>query len=109
LSDFLDVAALEDVPENGTLSIRLPTGEQVCLVRCGDAVGALLDQCSHQAMPLSAGEVLPDCTIQCAWHGARFDCRTGEVRDGPATEGVAAFDVRVENGRILVGRVKVQE
>ena len=102
-SDFVDVAALDEIPGDGTLPVALPSGEHLCLIRCGDQVSALLDQCSHQAMPLSAGEVLPDGTIECAWHGARFDCRTGAVRRGPAEDDVPAYAVRVENGRVLVG------
>ena len=101
---FHDVAALEDLGEGETLSVALPDGERICLIRCGGAIGALADQCSHQAMPLSAGEVLPDGTIECAWHGARFDCRTGAVRRGPAEDDVTAYEVRLEGGRVLVRR-----
>ena len=53
-------------------------------------------------MPLSAGEVLPDGTIECPWHGARFDCVTGALRRGPAEEGVRAYFVRVEGDSVLV-------
>ena len=101
---FHDVALLEDLPQDGTLSVALPDGDRVCLIRCGDEIGALADQCSHQAMPLSAGAVLPDGTIECAWHGARFDCRTGAVKRGPAEDDVAAYEVRIDGGRIQVRR-----
>jgi 3-phenylpropionate/trans-cinnamate dioxygenase ferredoxin component len=100
--DFHDVASLDDLTEDGVLGVGLPTGERVCLVRCGHVISALADECTHQAMPLSAGEVHPDGTIECAWHGARFDCRTGAVRQGPAEDDVRAYDVRIEDGRILV-------
>jgi 3-phenylpropionate/trans-cinnamate dioxygenase ferredoxin component len=55
-------------------------------------------------MPLSAGEVLDDGTIECPWHGARFDCVTGEVRRGPAEDNVEAFHVVVTDGAVLVER-----
>ena len=97
-----DVAAIGEIPDNGTLSVRLRTGEQVCLVRRGSAVTALLDECPHQGMPLSAGEILPDGTLECAWHGARFDCLTGAVRQGPAEASATALVVRVEGDRVLV-------
>jgi 3-phenylpropionate/trans-cinnamate dioxygenase ferredoxin subunit len=98
-----DVASLDQVPEGGTLSLTLPTGESICLIRLGGEVTALRDECTHQGMPLSAGEVLADGTIECAWHGARFDCRTGGVRRGPAEEDVPVFEVRVDAGRVFVG------
>ena len=93
---------VRDIPEGGTLSVTLSSGERVCLIRRGDQVSALRDECPHQGMPLSAGEVLPDGTIECAWHGARFDCMTGALRQGPAEENAQAYAVRVEGDRVLV-------
>src|SRR5215207_5412275 len=94
---------INDIPDGGTLSIQLDSGERVCLIRRGNQVSALRDECAHQAMPLSAGEVLPDGTIECAWHGARFDCVTGAVRRGPAEDDVQTFRVRVEGAVVIVG------
>ena len=100
---FVNVAALEDVPENGVLGVDGPGGRAVCLVRFNGRVAAFADECSHQAFPLSAGDVRPDGTLECVWHGARFDCLTGEVRRDPATEPLTRFPVRVEGDRVLVG------
>jgi 3-phenylpropionate/trans-cinnamate dioxygenase ferredoxin subunit len=97
-----DSFALRDIPDEGTLSVTLTSGDQVCLIRRGNEVSALHDQCTHQGMSLSAGEVLPDGTIECAWHGARFDCVTGAVRRGPAEEDVKSYAVRVEGDTVLV-------
>jgi nitrite reductase/ring-hydroxylating ferredoxin subunit len=55
---------------------------------------------------MNLGEVLPDGTIQCAWHGARFDCMTGEVRQGPATNPLPVFEIRIEGDRVMVGGTK---
>ncbi len=97
------VATLDDLPGDGVYPAELPSGERVCLVRYGDEISAFLDECPHQGMPLSAGEVLPDGTLECVWHGARFDCHTGAVRRGPAEQAAVAYTVRVEGQRILVG------
>jgi nitrite reductase/ring-hydroxylating ferredoxin subunit len=53
-------------------------------------------------MPLSAGEVLPDGTIECLWHGARFDCVTGALRRGPAEEDAQSYRVRLDGDAVLV-------
>lgn len=103
MSELLDVAALEDVPELGVLGVEGPGGRAVCLVRIGGQVTAFADECTHQAFPLSAGEVHADGTLECVWHGARFDCLTGAVRREPATDALTPFFVRVVGGRVMVG------
>jgi 3-phenylpropionate/trans-cinnamate dioxygenase ferredoxin subunit len=97
--DSFDLAT---IPDGGTLSVVLSSGDRVCLIRRQNQVSALRDECTHQAMPLSAGEVLPDGTIECAWHGARFDCVTGAVLRGPAEENVQAYEARVVGETVLV-------
>ena len=100
---LVPVAVLGDIPDPGVLGVELPNGERVCLIRRGDMVTALSDECTHQAFPMSAGEVLTDGSIQCSWHGARFDCVTGAVCEGPAEESLPTYDVRVDGAAIFVG------
>jgi 3-phenylpropionate/trans-cinnamate dioxygenase ferredoxin subunit len=100
---FLDVAALDEVPEMGVLGVDGPGGKAICLVRFEGRVSAFADECTHQAFPLSAGEVRADGSLECVWHGARFDCLTGAVRRDPATEALTSYPVRLEGGRVLVG------
>src|SRR5687768_4180979 len=102
ISELRPLTSIADIPDGGTLSLTLPAGERVCLIRQGQRVSALHDECTHQGMPLSAGEVLPDGTIECPWHGARFDCVTGALRRGPAEEDVRAYVVRLEGDSVLV-------
>jgi 3-phenylpropionate/trans-cinnamate dioxygenase ferredoxin subunit len=102
-AEFVDVAALDDVPERGVLGVDGPNGRAICLVRFDAAVAAFADECTHQAFPLSAGEVHSDGTLECVWHGARFRCLTGDVVREPATEALVRYEVRVVDGRVLVG------
>lgn len=96
------VAALADVPAGSLVAARLADGRQLCLANHDGTVFAVLDRCTHQAFPLSVGELLPDGTIECAWHGARFDGASGCVCNGPATEDVETFDVRIADGEVYV-------
>lgn len=98
------VAHISALPPSGLLATRLPDGEAVCIVKHGGAVYALSDRCTHEEFSLSEGEVLSDGSVECAWHGARFDCRTGAVRQGPACLPVATYAVRVEGDEVYVGR-----
>lgn len=97
------MAKLDDVPPGQLLSVRLPAGDQVVLANVDGTICALLDQCSHHQYALSAGELLSDGLIECVWHGAQFDCRTGAVRSLPAVEDVPTYAVKVEGDTILVG------
>jgi 3-phenylpropionate/trans-cinnamate dioxygenase ferredoxin subunit len=96
------LARLSDFGPDGLLPVTLPDGTPVCLVSHEGAVHALHDRCTHAEYSLSAGELKPDGTVQCLWHGATFDCRTGAVRRGPATEPVRTFAVRVEGDEVFV-------
>ena len=100
---FAPAARLVDLPAGGVLGVVLPDGRRVCLVNVQGTVRALRDECTHQAFPMSAGELRADGTIECAWHGARFDPATGAVRCGPACDALDVYAVRVADGVIEVG------
>jgi len=100
---FERVASLEEVPNGTLLTVTRQNGKQVCVFNREGRVGALADQCTHQAFPMSAGVLEPDGTIQCSWHGAKFDCESGAVRQGPAIDPITIYETRVHDGEIWVG------
>ena len=102
MSEGAPVARLADFPPDGLLGVTLADGTPVCLVRHEAAVYALHDRCTHADYSLSAGELRPDGSVQCLWHGATFDCRTGAACRGPATEPVRTFAVRVVGDEVWV-------
>jgi NADH dehydrogenase FAD-containing subunit/nitrite reductase/ring-hydroxylating ferredoxin subunit len=73
----------------------------VCVVRSNGTVYALRDECTHQAVPLSDGEVT-DGTIECWLHGSRFDLSTGRALSRPATQPVDVYPVRIHGDDVLV-------
>lgn len=102
-SVFEAVASVAELAEGTVLQRVRATGDAVCLVRQNGEISALSDICTHQHFSMSRGDLLEDGTLQCAWHGARYDCRTGEVRQVPATSPLPVFQVRLEGDKILVG------
>ena len=104
VDEFEMVARLEDVPEGELLGVETAKGEKVCLANVGGRICAFADNCTHQDFPMSEGVVMPDGTVQCAWHGARFDCATGAAKQFPAVDPLPVYEVRVDGGEILVGR-----
>jgi 3-phenylpropionate/trans-cinnamate dioxygenase ferredoxin subunit len=105
-SRFHPVADAGDVVEGGLLSVTTSGGEPICLVRHRGEIHAVSDCCTHSEFPISDGSLGADGTLECTWHGARFDCRTGAVLKGPAEDPLPVYEVRVENGKVLVGSRK---
>jgi 3-phenylpropionate/trans-cinnamate dioxygenase ferredoxin component len=106
VNDFDFVATLEDIPDGGMVQIVVK-GEPVGLYRAGDDVYAIHDICTHEEAYLTDGEFeVDDLEIECPLHGSHFNVVTGEVRILPATRPVTAYEVKVEEGRVLVGPEK---
>ena len=101
--EFEAVASVGDLTEGTVLQRVRSSGDAVCLVRQNGEISALSDICTHQHFSMSLGDLLPDGTLQCAWHGARYDCQTGEVKQDPAPSPLPVFQVRLEGDQILVG------
>lgn len=82
-----------EIPE-GTL-VRAKVGAQAfVLVRSGDTIAALHDQCAHAGGPLSEGTLADGC-VACPWHGSRFEIATGRRRRGPTVYDQPRYEVRV--------------
>ncbi|MGH9262179.1 MAG: Rieske (2Fe-2S) protein [Acidimicrobiales bacterium] len=78
-------------------------GRRIAVVRIDDDVYALGDQCTHANVSLAEGEVDTDeRTIECWKHGSTFSLETGEALILPATKAEPVYDVRVDDGQIVV-------
>lgn len=55
-------------------------GETILLYRLSDGFYATQPRCTHLFFPLRRGRLLDDCRVQCPFHRAQFDIRTGEVQ-----------------------------
>ena len=100
---FERVARVAELPEGTLLGVTCGSGATVCLFNNAGRIGAIADLCTHQAFPLSQGMLQPDGTVQCSWHGAKFDCFTGRVREGPAVDPIRVYETRIRDGEIWVG------
>ena len=100
MSDSTRVCAFTDLDEDKPFAVEVGD-TPVVLVRQGDEVHALRDECTHAELALSDGEVTRK-GIECFLHGSCFDLRTGEPTNLPATEPVSVYPVRVEGEDVLV-------
>jgi 3-phenylpropionate/trans-cinnamate dioxygenase ferredoxin subunit len=51
---------------------------------------------------MSAGSIHGGATIECAWHGARFDMATGKAIRLPAIKPLKTYEVTIDGDDILV-------
>ena len=92
--------ALADLVDEKPVAVELD-GVEVALVRTGGQVYAIQDECSHQKIALSEGEV-DGTTLECWLHGSQFDLRTGWPIGLPATEPVPVYPVTIDGDDVLV-------
>jgi phenylpropionate dioxygenase-like ring-hydroxylating dioxygenase large terminal subunit len=73
LRDSWYMATLAADVRKGDLRREMVLGEPVLIGRMNDGqVFAMRDICPHRAVPLSAGKVLSENTVECPYHGWRF-------------------------------------
>jgi nitrite reductase/ring-hydroxylating ferredoxin subunit/uncharacterized membrane protein len=90
----LDVSGA--IPEGRPIKAKLGIN-QLVLVRRGEKVLALHDTCAHAGGPLNEGRIV-DGTIECPWHGSRYELANGHVVQGPSVYDQPAYEVRAREG-----------
>jgi 3-phenylpropionate/trans-cinnamate dioxygenase ferredoxin component len=98
---FVRVASASDLPP-GTLKQVEVGEEKVCLAHADGRIYAFSDNCSHRDFPLSAGVLHDGTTVECTWHGARFDMSSGRATQLPAIKPIRTREVLVQDGDIFV-------
>ena len=99
---FVPVAKTADVPPGGMIVVAIDR-ERIMLANVDGEFHALRDMCGHRNAPLSRGK-LDGCIVECPLHFAQFDVRTGKLIDGPISADIPVYEVRVENGAVLIKR-----
>jgi nitrite reductase/ring-hydroxylating ferredoxin subunit len=73
----------------------------VCIYNVAGEYYATQDTCTHAEASLSEGDLDGD-VVACPLHGAEFNVRTGAVLCFPATQPLATFAVKVDDGQVMV-------
>ena len=94
----------EDVADGSLVQATLPNGTPLCVGRHQGSWFAVKDHCSHAEFPLSEGTLYPNGELECCWHGARFDCRSGAVLRGPAEDALVTVEVVEHEGALYARR-----
>ena len=93
------VGRVDDVPEGRGATVELLNGTELALYNTGGQFYAIENFCPHKGAPLADGR-LSGHTIECDWHGWRFDVRTGECLN--TSSAVETYEVIIEDGWIKI-------
>lgn len=103
MTQFYPVAKVGDIEPGEMKYVEVgPDEEPVCLINLDGEFFALDDCCTHEEASLSDGEIVGD-ELECPLHGGAFEIRTGMPAGFPVVIPAKMYDVRVEDGTILLG------
>jgi 3-phenylpropionate/trans-cinnamate dioxygenase ferredoxin subunit len=111
---FKDVCRADEIAIGAMKAVTVEA-TRLIVYRLTDGYYATQASCTHLFAPLVRGKVLDDCRIQCPFHHARFDIRTGAVVDWAnfppgvqllnairGRKALQTFRTRVANGSVQV-------
>jgi nitrite reductase (NADH) small subunit len=100
ISGYQSVGKVQDFPPGSKRLVQVGS-KPVLVFHRENGFLAFEDFCPHRGGPLSEGEFLSS-TVQCPWHGSRFDLGTGKPLCGPATQSLKWRTLRVDEGELFV-------
>jgi nitrite reductase/ring-hydroxylating ferredoxin subunit len=97
-SEFIPVLSLSELPV-GTMRAVMIGERELLVCHTKDGLFAVDNVCTHAYARLCEGR-LRGTRLICPLHGASFDVRDGRVLGPPAAQPLAAFAVRLTDGRV---------
>jgi nitrite reductase/ring-hydroxylating ferredoxin subunit/uncharacterized membrane protein len=96
--EYLEVARADELEVDQMKLVRIDD-VRVVVARTEDGFVAFEDRCTHRGGSLADGVMICG-TVQCPWHGAQFDVRTGAVKAGPAEQSIAPYEIEQVGGSV---------
>ncbi len=63
----------------GEMKSFIVNNEKIILFHLDDGFFATQSKCPHLSAPLEKGQIIDNCRIQCKFHRAEFDIKTGKA------------------------------
>lgn len=100
MAKWIRVARADELEDRVGICVEI--GEQpIAIFSVDGELFAIDDECPHSMGPMSEGAV-EGHEVECPWHAARFDLRSGKVLCAPAVTDLATYPVRVVDGMVEV-------
>ncbi len=97
---FKKVAQKSEIADQSAKCVEVE-GKRIALFNLGGEFYAIDDTCTHRGGPLSEGSIEGE-EVECPWHGAHFNIKSGDVTASPAPGGVTKYQVRVTGDDIEI-------
>ena len=102
MPEYINVGNLSEFTE-GKVHPLVIADVKIALVQSEGALYAFSNECTHIGVELTSGEIYGQ-NIVCWLHGSLFDMSSGARLDGPASDPLTVYDVKVEDDDVLIGK-----
>ena len=106
MTDWIDVAQLDDIPRQGARVVQTAEGDIALFRTLDDEVFALRDRCPHKGGPLSQG-IVSGRTVACPLHDWKIALDTG-FANAPDQGCAARFPARLQAGLVSLSLTPIQ-
>lgn len=96
------VGAVNDVQDLEILRVTPEGLPPIAIYRLGDLFFATDDTCSHGDASLAEGFLCEDYSVECPYHGGKFDIRDGNPITLPCTEAIRTYPVVAREGTLYI-------
>ncbi len=100
MSNWTEIATLDDIPKLGSRVIKTDTVEIAVFRTSDDEVFAIKNECPHKKGPLSEG-IVHGHAVTCPLHNWKIDLASGEAL-GPDEGCTNTYQSKVENGKVFL-------
>jgi nitrite reductase/ring-hydroxylating ferredoxin subunit len=97
---FVNVASAADLKPNQMKAVNA-NGKPILLMNLEGTYYAIGNKCTHMQCTLTNGQLKGE-VVQCSCHGSKFNVKTGKVVGGPAALSEPKYEVKVEDGKVLI-------
>jgi len=100
MTDFVKVCSITDIKSGNSKKFKVKNNE-IALFNVNGKFYAIGAVCSHAGGPLDEGYVENE-EVECPWHAARFDLKSGHATNPPASNNVSSYEVKIQDNDVLI-------